>query len=200
VNLRERLAALYGDAGRFTLESNTPRGVVATIDIPAGAAAIRGLRIPDAPDETNAKPVPPATGWRRAWQATSRTHSVWAWIASRIFLGLMTILAAVFLILLIGLYSGWVPIDVVGLELDGIEGMAFGSVVLLAGFAVCALVIAIVVAVFYGLGFLVAFLLLLIPVVILVSLFPVLAPFLVIGLLVYWFWWRKRKRVPAKTA
>jgi hypothetical protein len=112
----------------------------------------------------------------------------------------MTILAAVFLILLIGLYSGWVPIDVVGLELDGIEGMAFGSVVLLAGFAVCALVIAIVVAVFYGLGFLLAFLLLLIPVIILVSLFPVLAPFLIIGLLVYWFWWRKRKRVPAKTA
>ena len=38
------------------------------------------------------------------------------------------------------------------------------------------------------------FLLLLIPVLILVSLFPILAPVVVIGLLVYWLWWRKKKK------
>ena len=194
-NLRERLAALYGGAGRFTLESNVPRGVLATIDIPAGAAAMQGPGQLAMPGGAAARPAePPPTSWRRAWQATSKTHSVWAWIASRIFLGLMMILAAVFLILLFGLYTGWVPVDVIGLELGGIEGMALGSVVLLAGFAACALIIAIVVAVFYGLGFLLAFLLLLVPLVILVSLFPVLAPFIVIGFLVYWFWWRRRRK------
>jgi hypothetical protein len=106
----------------------------------------------------------------------------------------MTIAAIVFLVMLIALYTGALPVDAVGLELDGIEGMAFGSIVLLAGFAVCAVVIAIVVAVFYGLGFLLAFLLLLIPIMILVSVFPVLAPFIVIGFVIYWFWWRKRKQ------
>jgi hypothetical protein len=201
-NLRERLAALYGEAGRFSIESNAPRGVIATIDIPAGAAAMKG------PEGGTAGTVQHSgagmaasnateavdTGWRRAWRATSRTHSVWVGIASRVFLGLMTIAAVVFLVLLMGLYAGWMPVDIVGLELDGIEGMALGSIVLLAGFAVCALVIAVVVAVFYGLGFLLAFLLLLIPVIILVSIFPVVAPFIVIGFLIYWFWWRKRNQ------
>jgi len=202
-NLRERLAGLHGDSGRFTIESNEPRGVVATIDIPAGAAAMSGpasnaaAGFGQAAANASRAPNPaaaPASRWTRAWQATSKTHSVWARIASRVFLALMTIAAIVFLIMLIALYTGWLPVDVVGLELDGIEGMALGSILLLAGFAVCAVVIAIVVAVFYGLGFLLAFLLLLIPVMILVSICPVLAPFIVIGFLVYWFWWRKRKQ------
>ncbi|MBK7471744.1 MAG: hypothetical protein IPI73_15140 [Betaproteobacteria bacterium] len=68
-----------------------------------------------------------------------------------------------------------------------------GSVLLLVGFAVSALAVAIVVAVFYGLGFLFAGLLVLVPAIILVSLFPVLAPFILIGLAIYWFWWKKRK-------
>ncbi|MEO7761638.1 MAG: ATP-binding protein, partial [Casimicrobiaceae bacterium] len=194
-NLRERLAALYGGAGRFKIESNDPRGVVAAIDIPADAAAMEGpgaLSLEAGAAASPAEDV--ATGWRRAMRATSRTHSVWAWIATRIFLGLMTVLAVVFLIMLIALYTGWLPIDAVGLELGSLEGMAVGSIVLLVGFAVCALVIAIVAAVFYGLGFLLAVILLAIPLVILASLFPVLAPFIVIGLLIYWLWWRKQKR------
>jgi hypothetical protein len=200
-NLRERLTALYGGTGRFTLESNTPRGVVATIEIPGGAGALRGIG--DTPKAAAAEaqpPEPPRTAWRRALQATSRTHSVWAWIASRLFVGLMTILAVVFVVAMAAVYGGWLPVDIAGVELDGIEGMAFGSIVLLVGFAACALAIAVCVAAFYGLGFLVAFLLLAIPVVILVSLFPVLAPFILIGFLVYWLWRRKRKQAPEEQA
>jgi hypothetical protein len=114
-------------------------------------------------------------------------------VASRVFLGLMMVLAAVFLILLVALYTGHMPMQIAGMEFDGLEGMAVGSIVLLVGFAVCAIVVAIVVAVFYGLGFVLAALLLLVPIIVLVSLFPVLAPFAVIGLLVYWLWRRKRK-------
>ena len=204
-NLRERLAALYGDRGRFTLESNAPRGVVATIDVPAGAAAMNmasGAADPG-PAAGAPKPQPAAgaaaqSGWRsRAWAATRSTHSMWAYIAGRIFLGLMMILAVVFLFMLVGLYTGWLPIDIEGFALDGIEGMAFGSIVLLVGFAACALVIAIVVAVFYGLGFVLAMLVLLIPVIVLVSLFPVLAPFLVVGLIAYFIWRRRKKSTAA---
>ena len=34
-NIRERLAALYGEGARLTLEANEPRGVIATIEVPA---------------------------------------------------------------------------------------------------------------------------------------------------------------------
>jgi membrane protein DedA with SNARE-associated domain len=49
------------------------------------------------------------------------------------------------------------------------------------------------VVILYGMGFLFASLLLFVPAVVLISLFPVLSPFILIGLLVYWFWWKKRK-------
>jgi sensor histidine kinase YesM len=39
LNVRERLAALFGTSGRFTLEDAAPHGARATIEIPSGAAA-----------------------------------------------------------------------------------------------------------------------------------------------------------------
>jgi LytS/YehU family sensor histidine kinase len=38
-NIRARLAAMYGDRGRLSLALNTPRGVVATIDVPLSPPA-----------------------------------------------------------------------------------------------------------------------------------------------------------------
>ena len=95
---------------------------------------------------------------------------------------------------LIALYTGWMPIHMGSSRLGGLEGMALGSIGLLIGFGVAALVAAIVVAVIYGLGFLFAGLLIFIPVVILVSLVPTLLPFAVVGFAIYWFWWRKRTK------
>ena len=53
--------------------------------------------------------------------------------------------------------------------------------------------IAIVAAVFYGVGVFLVALLLLLPLIILAAIFPVLAPFILVGLAVYWFLWRKRR-------
>lgn len=193
-NLRERLAGLYGDAARFTIESNDPRGVIATIEIPVEVPVANATALADAAVAPAVlAPPAPETGWRRAWRATSKTHSVWAWIVSRVFFGLMFVLAAAFLLALLGLYTGWLPVDVGDWRLHGLEGMALGSVLLLAAFVASAIAVAAVVAVVYGLGFLFAALLILIPAVILISLFPVLAPFILIGLAIYWFWWKKRK-------
>ena len=56
----------------------------------------------------------------------------------------------------------------------------------------CAL--AIVLAVVYGLGFLVVALLIFIPLMILVSLFPVLAPFILLGLGIWWLVRRSKRK------
>jgi hypothetical protein len=194
-NLRERMAGLYGDNARFSIESNEPRGVIATIEIPVEVPAEKSAAMPGPTGAAASSKAPdaPPSRWRRAWQATSKTHSVWTWIVSRLFFGLMFALALVFLLALIGLYAGWLPVDVGELRLHGIERMALGSVLLLVGFVVSAIAVAVVVAVFYGLGFLFAALLVFIPAVILISLFHGLAPFILIGLAIYWFWWKKKK-------
>lgn len=72
--------------------------------------------------------------------------------------------------------------------------MALGTVGLLVGFGAVALVLVIVVGVLYGLGLLFAGLIVIIPLIVLISSIPALAPFILIGLVVYWFWWRKRDK------
>lgn len=205
-NLRERLKAIYAGRGQFTLDANLPRGVVASIEVPieqpkrmadasahgTGAMAAT-MAYSSGLEPMPAEPAGPApSGWRRVRGLTSRAHGVWASLVSRIFLGLVLVLGFVFVAALIGLYAGWLPVLVGDLQLDGIEGMALGSVGLLVAFAACIFAIGVVVAVLYGLGFLFAFLLLFIPAVILIGLFPAMAPFILIGLGVYWFWTRKR--------
>ena len=185
-NLRERLAAIYGHNARFTIQSNTPRGVVATIIIPTEA--------PTAPGTVMA-PLP-ATGWSKAVDLTSKSHGVWARIVSRTLIVLMVTLCVVFLLALLSLYTGWMPVQVGDFQVDGMEGMALGSVGLLAAFGALALAILVVVAVIYGLGFLLAGLLVFIPIMILISLFPVVSPLILVGLIIYWVS-KKRKKDPA---
>ena len=192
-NIRERLAAIYGHKARFTIESNTPRGVVATIDIPTEAPSAPGTVMAQRSKPQAALAPTPTTGWRKAVDLTSKSHSVWARIVSRTFMVLMVALCVVFLLALLSLYTGWMPVQVGDFQLDGMEGMALGSVGLLAAFGALALAILVVVAVMYGLGFLFAGLLVFIPAMILISLFPVVSPFILMGLIIYWVS-KKRKK------
>ena len=190
-NLRERLAGLYGDSARFTIESNDPKGVVATMELPATQAA-QQTASPLNLNRATLLSTAPATGWRRVWGAATKTHSVWTKILSSVFLGAMAVLAVMFVLGLAALYSGSLPVHMGSSRLSGMDGMALGSVGLLVGFGAAALVVAIVIAVIYGLGFLVAGLLILIPVIIILSTVPALTPFAIVGFIVWWFWWRKR--------
>jgi hypothetical protein len=74
-NIRERLAALYGEGAKLTLEANEPRGLIATIEVPAegtrsqagsfsaAAAASAGAVAPDPARPERASPPPrPAQG------------------------------------------------------------------------------------------------------------------------------------------
>ena len=192
-NLRERLAALYGDKARFTLESNDPKGVVATLELPATLAAQQAAS-PTPHSSKSLLTLPPKTRWGRAWGAATKTHSVWTKILSVVLVSSIAVLAVLLVVGLIALYTGWMPVQVGASRLDGMEGMALGSVGLLIGFGAAVLAAAIVVAVIYGLGFLFAGLLVFIPLAILISLVPALAPFAVVGFVIYWFWWRKRSK------
>ncbi len=193
-NLRERLTALYGEQGRLSLEANEPQGAVATLDIPLDWRASQSAQpAAQTMDAGNAASGPLPRGWRRVWGVTRKTHGLWATLVARTFMALMSLLIVVFFVGLVALLAGWLPVQINDFQLSGVEGMAVGSIGLLVAFGALALVIAIMVVILYGMGFLFASLLLFVPAVVLISLFPVLSPFILIGLLVYWFWWKKRK-------
>jgi len=194
-NLRERLAALYGGSGRFWITANEPKGVVATIEVPLQSAAAFQASRPEGWTATQAvasPPVAPVQGWRRVWWATSKTHSLWARLLARTFLVLVVVLVGLLLAGFVGLLTGWLPVQVGDLQLDGIESVAIGSVGLLIGFGVAALAIALILAVVYGLGFLFAGLAIFVPAVILIAMFPFLAPFILMGLGLWWLITRRR--------
>ena len=191
-NLRERLRALYGDDARFTLEANEPCGVLATIDIPAQPRS--GSADSPQGDSRTAPAAPTArSGWRRVLSATRKTHGMWATVVSRTFIILMLLLVVGFFLGLVGLFTGWLPVQINQFQLDGLEGMAVGSLGLLIAFGVLALVIGLLVLLMYGMGFLFFGLLLFIPAVILISMSPMLAPFILLGVVIYWLVWKKRK-------
>jgi hypothetical protein len=200
-NLRERLVALYGTGGRFTLASHAPKGTVATIEVPLQSTAAYQASQPgtwkpasDAPENAAVTTIARPTGWRKLWYATSKTHSIWARLLSRTFLVLVVVLLGALIAGFLALTAGWLPVEVGDVRLDGIESLAVGSVGLLVGFGACALALAIVLAVVYGLGFLFAALLVFIPTAILLALFPVLAPLVLMVLGLWWLVTRSRRK------
>ena len=204
-NLRERLAALHGHNGRFSITSGEPKGSIAVIEVPLQTAAASQAAQPGALDGTpkpthlttpteTSPTVAPARGWNRIWHATSKTHNVWALLLARTFMVLMVVLAGVLLAGFVALLTGWMPVQVGDVQLDGIESIAIGSVGLLIGFGAMTLAVAIGLTVVYGLGFLFAALVVFIPAIVLISAFPVLAPFILAGLGVWWLLTRRNNR------
>ncbi len=190
-NIRERLIALYGEGdngGKLTLESNDPKGVIATLEVPVDPQPSVGAT-PAAP----AKPEPPKGWWGKTRFAIAASHGVWAKIMSRTFIFLMIALALVFGLALAALYTGLIPMNVGDVELGGVEGMALGTLLLIAAFGLVALVLLVVVGLLYGLGLLFAGLVIIIPLIILISVFPAMAPFILVGGAIYW-WFVHRKK------
>jgi len=200
-NIRERLAALYGDAGRFVIEANEPHGVRAMLEVPREALPTPASTTPSAAPPRTAPPPPPATPKSvaaRTFAAAGRAERAWRKGLSFAFV-VLVVLSAVFAgLAIVGILTGALHVRMGHGYIGGAPGALIGAVGVTIAFIVIVLALAVVVAVVYGLGFVFAGLLIFVPIMILVSLFPVLAPFVLLGLLVWWL--IRRARRPSKAA
>lgn len=203
-NIRERLEALFGGAASMSLVEHEPHGVIASIDLPVAMPSIAqrdaggsGSVISETKADNDKAASAAKSVGAKAWMTVKKSHGTWRNIVSFTFIALMVLLAVAFGAALAALFAGVLPVKFDGMELQGMEGMALGSLGLLAAFAVCTVAIIIVAAVIYGVGVLLAGLLIFIPIVILIALFPALSPFILIGLVIYWLI-RKRRRNAAQ--
>jgi hypothetical protein len=196
-NIRERLAAMYGDRARLTLDAREPRGVVATIELPRNGARAAAPAMPQAAPEKPTLEIP-KTRAARTLAAMGSAERAWRKGLSFTFV-VLVVVAAVFAGLgILGVVTGVVNVD--GVPLGGTSGAVVGAAGIAAAFAVVVLALAIVLAVVYGLGFLFVGLAIFIPLVVLVSFFPALAPFLLVGLVVWWLVRRHERRKLAREA
>jgi hypothetical protein len=195
-NIRERLAALYGDKAKLTLEAQEPRGVVATIEVPRdGARAGAAMPAQDPLAEAAAQLAAAAQASRaqKTLAAMGTAERAWRKGISFAFI-VLVVVAAVFAGLgMVGVATGLLPVQFGDETVGGATGALIGTAGIAAGFAVVVLALAIVLAVVYGLGFLFVGLAIFIPLVVLVGLFPVLAPFILLGLGIWWLVRRNRR-------
>jgi hypothetical protein len=206
-NIRERIAALYGAEGKLTLEAQQPRGVVATIQVPrdgapragAGAGSTAFGAAPGTPPASSPAGAP-QSATARTLAAMSSAERVWRKGLSFAFVVLVVAAAVLAGLGMVGVATGMLPIQIGPEHVGGTTGALIGTAGIAAAVAVIVLALAIVLAVVYGLGFLFVGLAIFIPLVVLVSLFPVLAPLLLLGLGIWWVYRRIRNKTPPPAA
>ena len=199
-NIRERLAALYGDKGKLTLESREPHGVEAAIEVPRqGTRAATAGAIPMAPEPEPPRAAPQTTA-AKALAAMGSAERAWRKGLSFAFVVLVVIAAVIAGLAMVAVATGLIDVQNGQETIGGPAGALIGTAGIAAGFAVVVLALAIVLAVVYGLGFLFVGLAIFIPLVILVSLFPVLAPFILLGLGIWWLVRRSKSKAAATPA
>jgi hypothetical protein len=196
-NIRERLAALYGDAARLAIEANEPHGVRATLEVPREAPSA-------SPSKASASSVPPRAAPKsaaaRTLAAAGTAERAWRKGLSFAYVFLVVVAAVCAGLAIVGILTGALHVRIGEGYISGAPGALIGAVAVTIAFAVVALALAIVVAIVYGLGFLFAGLAIFVPVMVLVALFPVLAPFVLLGLVVWWLVRRARRSKEPETA
>jgi hypothetical protein len=196
-NIRERLAALYGVEARLTLEANEPRGVHAILEVPRKAPDRVDSPPAAAPAEARGQAAPRSTA-ARTLATMGTVERAWRKGLSFTFVVLVSIAAVCAGLAMVGFMTGALHVQVEGHAVSGAPGALLGMAAMLLVFAVVVLALLIVFGVVYGLGFLFAGLVIFIPVMILVSLVPAIAPFVLVGLGVWWLIRRSRRGVEAR--
>jgi hypothetical protein len=194
-NIRERLAALYGAGAKLTLESNSPTGVIATIEAP-----MDGLRAQAAQAATGAAapamPEQPRTRTDKVLSVVGTAERTWRKTLSFAFVALVVVAAVLSGLAAFAVMTGHMPVQVGSETLSGPGGALLGAAGIAIAFVAVVLVLAIVAAIIYGLGWLFVGLAIFIPVVILIALTPALAPVILLILLIWWIF--RKKKEPAK--
>ena len=188
-NIRERLAALYGDEGKLTLEANEPRGVIATLEVPRKATAPRAAAPASVVAPVEEKPAGPRTRTQKFLGGLAVAERIWRkglWYTFLVLVGVAGILAV---IAAIAAATGHLQIGADELPF-GPGGAMLGGLGILVGFFAVVLALAIVMAVLYGLGFVMAGVLVIVVVALLIGLSPLLAP---LALLALGIWWLARR-------
>ena len=196
-NIRERLAALYGDTASLTLVANSPHGVVATIEVPRDGARVAGAAANDPQPPAAVAAPEPKTATAKTLAAMGAAERTWRRGLTFTFMVLVIIAAVLAGLGIVGVSTGLFPVHMAGAEMGGPTGRLIGTAGIAAAFAVVVLGLAIVLAVVYGLGFLFVGLAIFIPLVVLVSLFPVVAPFILVGLGIWWLVRRSKLKAAA---
>jgi hypothetical protein len=196
-NIRERLAALYGDKGKLTLEAAEPHGVVATIEVPRDGARSASAQAAGFGGEQPVKPEAPKGAAARTLAAMGTAERAWRKGLSFAFI-VLVVMAAVFAgLAIVGVATGVLPVQIGDEVVGGPTGALIGTAGIAAAFAIIVVVLAIVLAVVYGLGFLMVGLAIFIPIVILVAMTPALAPVILVGLAIWWL--VRRSKADSKT-
>jgi len=113
----------------------------------------------------------------------------------------LTVVAAVVCgLAFVAVLTGALPIHLGDGTIEGPTGILIGTAIVLLAFIVVVIALAIVIAIFYGLGFLIVGLLVFITLSIAVALVPALAPFILVGLLVWWLMRRHNRKKEARLA
>jgi len=197
-NIRERLAAMYGDRAHLTLAPREPQGVVATIEVPRDGSRAAAPAVPQTPEPVRAQAEGPRTRTARTLAAMGTAERAWRKGLSFTFVVLVVVAAVLAGLAILGIVTGVLPVNVDGMA--GTSGAMVGAAGIAAAFAVVVLALAIVLAVVYGLGFLFVGLAIFIPLVVLVSLFPIAAPFILLGLGIWWLVRRHDRKLDAAGA
>jgi hypothetical protein len=185
-NIRERLAALYGDKGKLTLEAAEPHGVTATVEVPRDGARSASAQAAGFGGDV---PVIPATAQgaaARTLAAMGTAERVWRKGLSFAFVMLVVVCAVFAGLAIVAIATGILPVQIGDEVVAGPTGALIGTAGIMAAFAIVVIVLAVVLSLVYGLGFLMAGLAIFIPVVVLVAMTPALAPVILLGLGIWW--------------
>jgi hypothetical protein len=216
-NIRERLAALYGDAAKLTLEAQEPRGVVALIEVPKDpvpppqAAPAPGAEPP--PAAAAAPPAPPAfpplapqaqpavakTRAERALSTFGTVERAWRKGLTYTFMVLVAVAAIVAVFAALGVMTGTLPVALGEDMVGGAAGAFLGTAGIALAFIVVVLALAIVLAIIYGLGFFLAGLAVFVGIIVTVALFPIMAPFILLGLGIWWLVRRSKAKAQVES-
>ncbi|MGZ5081039.1 MAG: histidine kinase, partial [Usitatibacter sp.] len=139
-NVRERLAAMYGDAAKLTLVANEPHGVVATIEVPRdgarASASSTAFAASPAAAAAPAQPAAPKGAAARTLVAMGAAERAWRKGLTFTFIVFVVVAAIAAGLAVLGVMTGTLPVKVGDEAIGHAAGAFIGTAGIAAAFAV----------------------------------------------------------------